>query len=419
MNKTTFTEILNKRHQLPRWLKITFKTIALLFVLIIVLYLALAFYVNANKDKILVSVTKEINGSLNGKIKAESMDPAFLTGFPRISLRLKNVVLKDSLYEIHKHTLLEAKDFNISINPFAFLRGTIEIRKINISDAKIYLYVDENGYSNSAIFKAKKQKEKDEDGGSFAEIKAVDLHNVIFISDNKKGKKFFNFLINDLNGRIKYDSEGWKANIDLEVLAQSMAFSTKHGSFIKNKIVDGKLDIQYNEEKETIVIVPNDLMIGDDTFNIGAKFNVGNKNTDFAINIKASRILWKNAYNLLSNNISKQLKRFDLEKPIDVSCDIAGDMNAEGDPLIYVQANIQNNRLHVPDGIVDNCNFKGIFTNEFIKGKGFSDPNSAVKLYQFKGEYKEMPFVIDSAFINDFEKPIALAYSSQNFLWQK
>lgn len=416
MNKTTFTETLNKRHHLPRWLKITFKTIVWLFALIIVLYLALAFYVNANKDKILVSITEEINGSLNGKIEAESMDPAFLTGFPRISLRLKNVVLKDSLYEVHKHTLLEATDFNVSINPFAFLRGTIEIRKIDISDAKIYFYVDENGYSNSTIFKAKKQQKKEEDeSGSFAEIKALDLHNVTFVSDNKKGKKLFNFLINDLNGRIKYDSEGWKANIDLEVLAQSMAFSTKHGSFIKDKRLDGKLDIQYNEEKETIKIAPNDLMIGDDKFNIGAKFNVGKENADFTINIKAPVILWKNAYNLLSNNISKQLKRFDLEKPIDVTCDIVGDMNAEGDPLIYVQANIQNNRLHVPDGIVDNCNFKGIFTNEFSKGKGFSDPNSAVKLYGFTGEYKEMPFVIDSAFINDFEKPIAIGVFKSKF----
>lgn len=420
MNKTTLIAILNKRHNLPRWFKITLKKIAWLFALLIVLYLALAFYVNANQEKILVSITEEINGSLNGKIEAESMDPTFLTGFPRISLRLKNVVLKDSLYEVHKHTLLEANDFNISINPFAFLRGTIEIRKIDITDAKIYLYVDENGYTNSAIFKAKKEKKKEDDeGGSLAEIKALDLHNVTFVSDNQKGKKLFNFLIEDLSGRIKYDSEGWKAAVDLEVLAQSMAFSTKHGSFIKDKTLDGKLDIKYNEDNETIVIAPNDLMIGDDKFNIGAKFNVGKKNSEFSINIKAPGILWKNAYNLLSNNISKQLKRFDLEKPIDVTCDIVGDMNATGDPLIYVQALIKNNRLHVPDGIVDNCNFKGIFTNEFIKGKGFSDPNSAVKLYGFTGEYKEMPFVIDSAFINDFEKPIATGVFKSKFALAK
>ena len=420
MNKTTFSEILNKRHPLPRWAKLSFKIVLGIFLFVIVAYMSLAFYVNTHKKELLASITAEINENINGKLTAESMDPTFLQGFPRISLQLKNVKVTDSLFQTHQHTLLEANDFDISINSFAFLRGALEIRKIEIQDARIYLYTAENGYSNSSIFKSKDNKKAEQsDGSSFAEVKNFQLHNVTFVSDNQKGNKLFQFVINDLNGKLKYDSDGWDADVKLDALAKSLAFNTKHGSFIENKTLEGNFDICYNEDAESILISPNDLKIGEDNFNIKGKFNIGKENSEFSIGIIADGILWKNASNLLSNNISKQLDRFDLEKPIDVTCDIVGDLNSQGDPLIYVKAKIKDNRLHIPDGIVDNCNFTGIFTNEYIKGKGFDDPNSAVKLLDFKGKYQEIPFVMDTALISNFEKPMASGNFKSQFPLEK
>lgn len=417
---TPVLNFLKKRHDLPRWGKIAIKIFLGFFLFIIVAYLGLAFYINTNKKEILAKVTSEINENLNGKFTAESMDPTFLKGFPNISLRLNNVEVKDNLWKNHQHTLLQSSDFNISINSFAFLRGTVEIKKIQISDASIYLYEDASGYSNTSIFKTKKEKQETNEGSSsFAEIKAFELDNVNFISDNKRRNKLFNFQINNLRGRIDFVSEGWNADLKLDVFAKSFAFNTKHGSFMKDKALKGKLEINFNEESETLTILPNKLQIGKNDFNVGAKFNIGNKNSEFSINIKVDKILWKEASNLLSNNISFQLDRFDLDKPIAVTCDIVGDLNAEGDPLIYVNAKVKNNTLHVPDGIVDNCNFNGVFTNEYKKGKGFNDPNSAVMLYNFKGEYKQMPFVMDSTVINDLEKPIASGVFKSNFPLEK
>lgn len=415
-NSTSVSNFLKKRHNLPRWVKIAGRIVLGAILFIIVAYLGLAFYINTNKKEILAKVSDNINENLNGKFTAESMEPTFLKGFPNISLRLNNVEVKDNLWKNHQHTLLKSSDFNISINAFAFLRGTVEIKKIQISDASIYLYEDASGYSNTSIFKTKKEKkEANEGSSSFAEIKAFELDNVNFVSDNKRRNKLFNFQINNLRGRIDFVSEGWNADLKLDAFAKSFAFNTKHGSFMKDKALKGKLQVAFNNEKETLTILPNDLQIGENDFNVGAKFNVGKTNSGFSINIKVYEILWKQASNLLSNNISFQLNRFDLEQPIAVTCDIVGDLNAEGDPLIYVKATVKNNRLHVPDGIVDNCNFNGIFTNEYKKGKGFTDPNSAVMLYDFKGEYQQMPFVMDSAVINDLEKPFASGVFKANF----
>lgn len=417
--KATVSRFLKKINGLPRWVRVSFRVLSGVFLLIIIMYIGLALYVNTHKEEILVSINQKINENINGKFTAESMEPTFLQGFPRVSLRIKNAVLKDSLWDSHKNTLLQAEDFNVSINVLAFLRGTLEIKKIDINDAKIHLFVAENGYSNTAIFKSKEGKKASGESSSFAEIKAFDLQNVVFISENLKGKKLFKFSINELKGRLDYTSKGWEAAVKLDASAQSLAFSTVHGSFIKDKTLNGKFDIAYDEKAETIVFEPNDLKIGSDNFNIGGKFNIGKTNSDFSLHIKADNIRWKNASNLLSNNISRQLNRFDLEKPIDVGCDIIGDLNAEGDPLFLVKAVVKNNRLHIPDGIIDNCSFNGMYTNELVKGKGFNDPNSVVKLMGFKGDYKEIPFVMDSAIISDFSKPIASGIFKANFPLEK
>jgi hypothetical protein len=402
---------------MPRWSKITLKVFAALVALVLVVYIALAVYVNANKKSLLATVTKQLNKNLNGTMTIGSMDPTFLKGFPGISLRLKDVILRDSLWDNHKHNLLEAKDFDISVNTLGLLKGTIEIGKIGINNSTIYLYTDSNGYSNTAVFKKKKQTEKTEEGGSSStEIRKLTLNNVNFVVDNKKGHKLFQFVVDDLKAKIDYPFlGGWEADIKMKTLAKSMAFNTRRGSFIKDKILEGPFKVTYNDNNGIVNVAPNQLNIGKDPFIIGAQFDTSKENTDFTISIDAPDILWRNASALLAPNITSKLNMFNLDKPIHAKCTLKGNMGPGGDPEINVQALIKDNVLTTPGGVVGNCNFTGVFTNNYINGKGHTDENSAIKLYNFKGSYKEMPFSIDTAFINNLDKPVATGVFRSQF----
>ncbi len=387
----------------------------------VVLYLSMAFYINSNKEKILASVTSQINENIDGKIKIGAMDPTFVQGFPRISLRLKNVEITDKLWQKHQKTLVKANDFNLSINALAFLFGEVEIRKIEISNAKIHLFTDENGYSNTSVFGKKNNKSQNEKSDeSFGRIKGFDFKNVQFISENKKGGKLFDFLIHDFYAKFKFDSEGWESSGKINAFANNMAFNTKHGSFVKSKKISGKLAVISNREKSTLEVLENTLEIGGDKFDISGKFSTdSDAKSPFELHIKAPSILWLNAANLLSPNITKQLKRFDLKKEISVRCDIAGDLNVEGDPHILVNAEIKANQLTIPDGTIENCSFSGIFSNEYRKGQGFNDPNSVIKIYDFKGDYNEIPVVMDSVIISNLEQPLATGIFKSKFPLEK
>jgi len=401
---------------MPLWLKRSLQIFGSLVILIIIIFIGLAIYVNANKKELLLSITAELNKNINGSLTVDSMEPTFLKGFPGVSVSLKKVEIRDSLWKVHHHSLLEAEDFDISVNAMALLRGTIEIRKISITDAAVYLFTDSSGYSNTSIFKKKPSQERSkEDKASPAEIRRFDLSNVRFIMDNRKGNKLFLFAVQDFSGKVDYPSSGWKAAFNLKTLVRSLAFNTKRGSFIKDKLLEGKMDIAYDEDKGIIEVKPNVLNIGDDPFILGAKFNIGKEPVDFTIDVEARKIKWRSASALLAPNITSRLNQFNLEKPFAVKAIIKGNMGAGGDPSILVNALIKDNKLTSPGGSIDDCNFAGVFTNNFINGNGFTDENSAVKLYRFSGSYSEMPFTIDTAFIYNLAKPVAMGTFRSKF----
>lgn len=385
-----------------------------LVLLLFVAYAGLAWYMHTHKKEVLASLTKSLNENITGTLTIGDMETTFLSGFPGVSVELKNVTLRDSLYTTHKRTLLNAGTAEVSLNVLALARGVVHINKISISNAAIDIYVSPTGYSNTNVFKKKPGKPGESGGGSLPELRRLRLDNVSFTADNQKNGKLYKFKIHRLNGVLDYTGDGFEANVSLKALAENMAFNTARGSFIKGRELDGDFDITYNEEKGIMDFAPEKLAIGNDKFTISAQLGVG-KSSKFRINIENKSILWEDAARLLSPNITGKLMMFTIKKPIAVTCLLDGDFKEAGDPLIDVHATIKNNVLTTPGGAVEKCSFKGHFTNEHVKGKGLDDANSAITLTDFTGEYFDLPFTVKKVAILNLEKPVATGDFSSTF----
>jgi len=405
--------------KLPRWARIIVRGFLSLIFIIVLLFVGVAWYINTHKQEVLASLTTQLNDGIAGTLQIGNIEPTFLQAFPNVALRLENVSVRDSLFTNHNRTMLTAGRADVAVNVLALLRGTVVIKKITISNAIIDLYTDKNGYSNTSIFKKRTKKEKSEASkGSFPKLKKIVLDDVVFIADNRKTNKLYKFTIDNLKADVDYTFAGWEADVSLNAMAHSMAFNTGRGSFIKERELEGGFDIVYDEDKETVIFNKKRLYIGGERFTIAANIGVGSSGK-FSINIGNESILWKNAANLLSPNITKKLMMFNLSEPIAVKCDIVGDFNDNGDPLIRVNATVKNNVLTTPGGDVTSCNFFGVFTNNHIAEKGFTDANSAIKLYNFKGEYSGLPVMMQKAFVLDLDHPVAVGDFTSQFDMQK
>jgi hypothetical protein len=401
---------------MPNWLKLTLKIIAGFVVLILLIVVGASLYITFNKAKVLKLVNEQLDKSVDGTLTIGDMKPNFFKGFPDVSLSLKNVLVRDKKFAEHKHTLLDAKNFDVSVNTAALFRGTIDINHIAISNAAIDLFTDTSGYSNTAVFKKDKKQVKDNpsESSSSTQLKKFSLSNVSFTVDDRKAHKLFKFGVNGMNGKMNYPDTGWRADFHLNVMAKSMAFNTLRGSFIKNKQLEGDFVAGYNEKSGKINVKATPLNIGTDPFNINAVFETGKKPTLFSIHVAADKILWKNAASLLAPNITTVLNRFNLSKPIGITANISGGFGG-GDPLLYVTASVKNNKLTIPGGVIDDCSFNGIFTNNYINGKGLTDENSVIKLIGLKGSYNHLPFTVDTGMVANLVKPIATGNFKSNF----
>jgi uncharacterized protein involved in outer membrane biogenesis len=387
--------------------KKTFKIVGFFFLgllaLIIVSATGLRIYFENHKTEIVKKINTKINENILGEAKIGDIGYKFLVGFPNFTMVLKNVELEDSLFAIHKRPVLKAGEIEVRLNVLSLLKNEVNIHKIVIIDATIDLFKDKNGITNSNIFKPKKNKSESKTTTSIDEVV---LKNVNFISENQKGNKLFSFQIESLKSEIKYSDEGWRTDVRLKTFAKSLAFNTKRGSFVKDKTIEGKLSVNFSKEQNKINVETKNLEIGKDLFNITAHFSVDTGSSPFAIAIR-TKIKWRNASNLLSNNISSKLNQFNLQEPLLATCVIKGDMSVAGDPEIVVNAVIKDDELTTTYGSVKKCSFNGKFTNNYKKGLGFNDANSAIIITDFEGDFKEIPINIPRGIINNLEKPVA------------
>ena len=384
-----------------------------LVVLCIVSSAVVAVYFNSNKAKITAQINAKINENITGVIHIGAIKYKFLKGFPKMTLALSQVTLKDSLWVKHKRTLLQAEQIEVRIALWDLFLNEITIDKIEIQNATLYLFKGKNGIVNTNIFKSKPIETKSK-SSTTSSINEIVFDQVHFISENQVRNKLFDFNILALRSKIDFDGDNWHTKLYLKTLAKNMAFNTKRGSFIQNKMIDGVLKVDFSESKNQISIATKQLEIGKELFDIDAHFSLNKNQSPFDIAIKTT-ILWKNASELLSANISNRINQFDLKKALSVSCTIIGDMNAVGDPAIVVNAIIKDNELQIPDGIITDCSFNADYTNQYTKGVGCNDVNSGITLTNFSGKYKTIPFEIPIGIISNFEKTSAAGSFKSDF----
>ena len=373
----------------------------------------LSVYFKNNKEEIVTQINAKINENITGTIVIGDINYKFFKGFPNMTLALSQVELKDSLWALHKRTLLKAEQIEVRVNVLGLLSNEINIDKIEIQQATLHLFKGKNGIVNTNIFRPKPKSKKSK-SSTDSKVKEVVLDQVHFISENQMGHKLFDFNIVALRSQIDHDNENWHTNLYLKTLAKSMAFNTKRGSFIQNRMVEGVLKVDFSEPKNQISVATENFGIGEEFFDINAHFSLDKNKSPFDIAIKTT-ILWRDASALLSANISTKINQFDLKKPIDVGCTIIGDMNVTGDPEIVVTTKIKNNELKIPDGIITDCSFGATFTNQYKKGAGCNDINSTITLTDFSGKYKTIPFAIPIGIISNFEKTTAAGSFKSDF----
>ena len=390
---------------MPRWLKLGLKILTVVLFFIVLSWLGIAWYVNKNKASLLKQITAQLNEGLNGNISVESMEPSLIRGFPAISVTLKNVLLRDSLYPQHHHDLLKAQEVKVAINAFSILRRIPEIMNVAINNGTIYLFTDSTGYSNASIFSRNHVADTSSEKRR-PKINHLFLYNVDFTFQNDTKFKLFHTAIHSLESIVDYNPTGWEATLRQDAFVKSFAFNTAKGSYMKDKELTMNIKMSYNKAQEVLSIPEQPIQVGSEALSIGGTFNFSKSPTQFVLNIGAKNIVFKNAKALLTPVVAAKLNIIDIEKPLEVHANINGSMKFRDTPLVHITWVVKDNILVTPAGKVKDCSFTGLFYNLVDTAGGHTDDNSKVILYGFKGSYENIPFTADTVIAFNLIRPV-------------
>lgn len=397
-----------------RYLKLFFKSIGCLLVLLIVSYLGVAAYIFFNKTSLLDKVKTELNKNIDGVIEIGDIDPSFVLSFPAASIQLENILIKDHHWSKHKHTLLEAQKVYISIDILSLFKGNFIFDNVRVQNGTIDLYIDSSGYSNTRVF-VDKSKNKPSGQPNSAGFRKFQLSNVRFVMNNEHSNKLFDFQVENLKGGLHPDKLGWKMKLDVDILIKTLSFNKSKGSFLKNKRLLAQHLFVYDKSKSLLRLIPSKTIIGKNEYEISAQFGLSSSPVKFSIKIKSDELSWHEGATALTPKIASKLLKFDLEKPIKMVAILAGDFGAGGQPSINVKANVINNNLKSPLGNFRNCNFTGTFTNCSSQRLSNSDENSEIKISHFWGLSNNIRVDMDSLLVRDLTNPILHSNIRTNF----
>ena len=382
---------------LNKSLRYAFKGFAVLLVVLLAAYIVVVLYVTVNKQKIIRQVTQEVGKKLSGNVSIQNIELSFFSHFPQVSVVLHNVTITDTMFAQHHHPFFQGENVYVRLSIMRLVKGQSSVNGFKIENGGVYLYTDTSGYTNQYLFHSKK------DSASAAEaskgknqLRTVDLQNVRITLDDKQKNKLHDIVVNNLDMDLDdKDAASFLFSTKVDMLVHSLAFNIQNGSFVKEKTFRGNFDVRYDKKLKQLQFDSIDIKLGDQPFNLTARFDLEGPDPQFSINAHTKNILYPVAKSILTPKIAKALSIADIDKPMDVDADLSGPLK-EGDPLMRTTWVAKNAHLVTPFLSFDDASFTGFYTNEVVAGQPRKDPNSKIVVTNFSATWQDLPITSDN-----------------------
>lgn len=388
----------------PKWVRVILISFICLIALLMLAWAGVAWYVKSHKKELLANITRQLSEQVDGTLTVSDIEPAFWKDFPNVSLRLKDVKLSDSLVNQHKHPLMDIKDVYLKIKTLSLLSRHPELEKLTVANGTIYLYVAENGYSNTYLLKKKGKKKKG--GKKELELHLVSIEDIRFIFEHRERNKKFEVYARDIDARIDTEGDQWNILAETDARIEQLAFNLDNGGFLTKKDILADLRLIFVKTTKELKIPKQLINVDDEDINLSGAFRFGQRPVSFSLVIDAPAIPLKKGASMVSRNIARHFDKLELRDPLKIFATVDGKMSYPDTPIVNLKFAVKNNELNTQSGLLTEATFSGEFNNEGIAGVGHSDENSIIAITHAKARWEGIPFEADSVKIINLIDPV-------------
>lgn len=365
---------------------------------VLVLLLAAAlFYLDRYLDSQEEKLLHEFTATAGLEVAFRRVELRAWESFPRVSLTVDSLVVRDSLLPDDAPALLAVRQLHGAVSLDALLRDTLRVLALEVREGSIHLETDSTGRTNAgSLFDrdtsapASSALLLDYDGLD------VGLSDVNFTFINPLRKKHIEAQLNELTATGHRAADG---GVDLATALDlhlgTLTFNTDKGGYLRDTPVEGQLDIHFGPE--TWTVPPTPLAIGDQTFRIGAtiargegamsRLTLENPATDFG----QSRAM-------LHDELQQKLAAYDIAGRFPVRAEINSTFARGENPEVRIAFRFDGQDVKIQQYRFRDAHADGTFVNRLDEADG-GTPGSRKNLRfdfdgiraQQGGLYVEMP----------------------------
>ncbi|MBL7696726.1 MAG: hypothetical protein JNK79_01145 [Chitinophagaceae bacterium] len=377
------------------------KVLAWIFGVLLMVWFAAWIYVVTQENDLKERISDAIRVKTRGEVEIEGLSVGFFRTFPFISLQLEKVVIKDSVTAYAHKDFLRASDIYLRISLPGLIRGKARIGKILIRNGEINIASDSIGNSNEYILQTK-PKEGRETLTDFPDLEMQNI-NVTYVRPTRM--KDYNAFIRLLKCSAKDKNGVLDLKVNLGMMVKNISFNTRRGSYLKQKKFEGRFNLNYNRKNKDLTFKNITIYLDDHPYIFDGGFNLDNSNGLFMLDIRTESVLYENAAAVLNEPVQRALEPYSVMEPVDLHVRVSGRTVYRYIPFVDVRMNVKNSKVTTPQGVFENCSFKGYYTNQMTKGKERDDANSFILFEQFTGKWENITFKSDTIKISNLIKP--------------
>lgn len=340
---------------MPKGLKIF-----LISILVIVsLFGTVLIYAYQNLDELKQYALKEVNMMLKSELSAEHIDVQFIQTFPKVSLALSDVALKDPLHK--GKFVLRAAHLYLGFNFYDVLNENYNINLIDLDSGEVNLYTDASGRSNFDLLKESKTESKKKPFSFKLNKLKLGKINLRFVDVSSAVKS--DVYIESASFSGSFSDTRYNMEVDLKGFCNQL--HSGELAVLQNKSISIETTLDMDTEKKKYQLVKGNFGVNQLALALSGFVQNKKKQTDYQLSFKAQKISIQDLLSTLPIKLPESVLAYQSNGNVFFEGSVKGIQTATKNPRIQLQFGIEQGSLVEPESKMklEDINLKGSFDN--------------------------------------------------------
>ncbi len=357
-------------------------------------------YVHFNKEGLISKIRSQVSKQIHGKVDIGDIDVHMVSSFPNISVKLHNVVIRDSMWDQHHRDFFKAEYLNARIRFFSIFSGKPVIGKVVVENATLNLYTDSLGRSNAVGAQGDVDEKK-----KTVHIPDLLFRNTRFIMEYPARNKLHDIFARELECNAVQAGGLLSLKVYINATVNGLGFNMEKGSYIKGKKIEGDFKVRLVDRKQ-LELDHVKLKVNGHPYIFNGAFHIGQPQPHFELDITAHKVPYKEIVGIFTQTAQPKLDKFDISEPVAIHALISGPMAYKSFPRVKVDLSLKRAKIQSPAGDFTECSFDGLFMNYVDSTIMPSDDNSKLQFRNLKATWQGLPLTSKMTEIYNIRLPI-------------